>query len=80
MKKKEVSIYLQLRRFRRWLKSKKKRKQRRITKQKELLRNKAIRHQGSLIHNGSEALAYFMTRHFLHPKIRKQSQWQSQLQ
>ena len=64
--KKEVSIYLQLKRFRRRLKSKKKQKQRRLSKQKELLRNKAIRYQGSLIHNSSEALAYFMTRHFLH--------------
>lgn len=30
------------------------------------MRNKAIRHQGSLIHNSSEALGHFMTRHFLH--------------
>lgn len=48
------------------MKSKEKQKQRRKSKEKELLRNKAIRYQGSLIHNSSEALAYFMTRHFLH--------------
>ena len=64
--KKEASIYLQLKRFRRRLKSKEKQKRRRIAKQKELFHNKAIRYQGSLIHNSSEALAYFMTRHFLH--------------
>ena len=60
--KKDVSIYLQLRRFRRRLKSKEKQRRRRKTKQKELLRNRAIRHRGSLIHNSDEALAYFMTR------------------
>ena len=63
---KEVSTYLQLRRFRRRLKSKKKQKARRKAEQKALLREKAIRHQGKLIHNSSEALSYFMTRHFLH--------------
>lgn len=63
---KEVSTYLQLRRFRRRLKSKQKQKARRKAKQKALLREKAIRHQGKLIHNSSEALSYFMTRHFLH--------------
>ena len=63
---KEVSTYLQLRRFRRRLKSKKKQKARRKATQKELLRDKAIRHQGKLIHNSSEALSYFITRHFLH--------------
>ena len=64
--KKEVSIYLQAKRFRRRLKSKEKQRQKRVAKQKELLRNKDIRHQGKLIHNTSDSLLSFMSRHFIH--------------
>lgn len=64
--KQEVSFYLQARRFRRRLKSKEKQRQRRKAKQKELLCNKDIRHKGKLIHDFSDAMMYFMSRHFLH--------------
>ena len=64
--RKEVSIYLQAKRFRRRLKSKEKQRQRRKAKQNELFRNKNIRHQGKLIDDSRDSLMCFMSRHFLH--------------
>ena len=64
--KKEESLYLQAKRFRRRLKSKEKQRLRRIARQKEQLRNSEVRHQGKLIRDSSDALVSFMSRHFLH--------------
>ena len=64
--KKEVSLYLQAKRFRRRLKRKEKQRLRRIARQKEQLRNSDVRHQGKLIRDSSDALVSFMSRHFLH--------------
>lgn len=64
--KKEASIYLQAKRFRRKLKSREKQRQRRVAKQKELLRNREVRLQGKIIRDSSDAFVYFMSRHFIH--------------
>ena len=64
--KKEPSRYLQLRRFRRRLKSKKKKKDTRCSEQEQLLSDIAIRHLGKKVSNCTDALNQFMPRHFLH--------------
>ena len=71
--KKEVSICLQLRRFRRRLKKKENKKARHRAEQKELLINKAIRFNGKRIKNSIEALINFMPHHFLHLIINEKS-------
>ncbi len=64
--KNEISFYLQAKRYRRRLKSKEKQRKKRKAKQNEQLRNKDIRYQGRLIHDSSDALMLFMSRHFIH--------------
>jgi hypothetical protein len=64
--KEEVSQLLKEKRFRRRLKSKVKRKRKRIAKQKSFEASKGIRLAGKTIISYNDALLHFMPLHFLH--------------
>lgn len=73
MNKSSLSIFIQLRRFRRKLKSKEKKKIRNRRKMKELEREKNFRIQGKTIKSFAAAFNTFMPSHFQHIISAKES-------